>query len=76
MLRGLDEHHNVGFTDAYGDISIFMEEHGFSRQQGFTYLGNENINAVDCVLVSQKLSKSFPWLSDCIKYINMYRRVL
>lgn len=35
--------------------------------------GGESINAVNCVLIVQKLAKKYPWFSTCVKDIRMLR---
>ena len=50
-----------------------MEKNGFKWQQGSVYFGDESINAVNCVMVVQKLAKKFPWFSACVKDVRMLR---
>ena len=66
-------YHGNNYQNAYGDIRKFMEENGFTWQQGSVYFGDENINAVTCVMVVQKLAKKFPWFSACVKDVRMLR---
>lgn len=61
------------YQNAYGDIRKFMEENGFKWQQGSVYFGDETINAVNCVMVVQKLAKKFPWFPACVKDVRMLR---
>jgi virulence-associated protein VapD len=67
------QYHNESSTNAYGDIRKFMEANDFDWIQGSVYFGNENINAVNCVLTVQKLAKTYPWFSVCVKDIRMLR---
>lgn len=68
-----DSYHGNNYQNAYGDIRKFMEENNFKWQQGSVYFGNENINAVNCVMVVQKLAKKFPWFTACVKDVRMLR---
>lgn len=66
-------YHGNNYQNAYGDIRKFMEENGFKWQQGSVYFGGEDINAVKCVTVVQKLAKTFPWFPACVKDVRMLR---
>lgn len=64
----LDNHNN-----AYKSIRDFMEKNGFKWKQGSVYFGDETINAVNCVIIIQKLAKEYPWFSTCCKDVRMLR---
>jgi len=68
-----DQYHNPSSTNAYGDIRKFMEANNFDWQQGSVYFGNDKINAVNCIMVIQKLARTFPWFSACVKDVRMLR---
>jgi virulence-associated protein VapD len=68
-----EQYHNDSSTNAYGDIRKFMEANHFKWQQGSVYFGDETINAVNCVLIIQKLSKTYPWFVACVKDVRMLR---
>ena len=68
-----EQYHNPSATNAYGDIRRFMESNNFSWQQGSVYFGNEKINAVNCVILIQKLAKEYPWFTACVKDVRMLR---
>ena len=68
-----NEYHNTSATNAYGDIRKFMEANNFNWQQGSVYFGNDKINAVTCVMTIQKLAKTYPWFSACVKDVRMLR---
>ncbi|MEA1956551.1 MAG: virulence factor [Campylobacterota bacterium] len=68
-----EQYHNESSTNAYGDIRKFMEANNFNWQQGSVYFGNETINAVNCVMVIQKLAKAYPWFTACVKDVRMLR---
>ena len=54
-------------------IKIYMIENGFIWKQGNIYFGNENITAVNCVVVIQKLAQKYSWLSTYAKEVRMLR---
>jgi virulence-associated protein VapD len=68
-----NEYHTPSSTNAYGDIRKFMEANGFDWQQGSVYFGNDKMTAVQCVLIIQKLAKTYPWFSACAKDVRMLR---
>lgn len=68
-----NEYHNSSSTNAYGDIRKFMEANNFEWQQGSVYFGKDDMTAVKCVVIIQKLSKEYPWFSACAKDVRMLR---
>ena len=54
-------------------IKTHMTENGFIWKQGNIYFGNENITAVSCVVVIQKLAQKYSWFSTCVKEVRMLR---
>src|SRR5580704_15713950 len=46
-------YHNPSWQNAYSDISRILHEHGFTRQQGSVYFGDDTVDAVRCVLAVQ-----------------------
>ena len=61
-------------NNAYADIRRFLTANGFEWMQGSTYLfGNETIDAVRCVRVTQRLAKKFPWFTPSVRDIRMLR---
>lgn len=61
------------WRNAYADIRRVLERHGFAWQQGSVYLGNENTNAVSCVLAVMDLTRSLPWFAASARDIRMLR---
>ena len=59
--------------NACDDIRKFMETNNFTWQQGGMYFGNKKATAVSCVLVIQKLAKTYSWFAVCAKDIRMLR---
>jgi virulence-associated protein VapD len=61
------------YTNAYGDIRKVLEPFGFNWQQGSVYFGDEEMNAVKCVLAAQAVSNAYPWFKSCVRDIRMLR---
>ena len=61
------------YNNAYTEIGKVLQRNGFIRQQGSVYFGNENINAVTCVLAAIDLSRSLSWFSGSVRDIRMLR---
>jgi virulence-associated protein VapD len=66
-------YHNESYNNAYLDIRRFLLERGFDWQQGSVYFGNSTINAVKCVMITQKLSQTFSWFGASVRDIRMLR---
>lgn len=64
---------NPSWKNAYGDIRKTLEPLGFSWQQGSVYFGNDRINAVQCVLAAQTLSRTYAWFKVAVRDIRMLR---
>lgn len=72
--KALEQHYpNSNWRKAYDDIAVFLEEYGFSRQQGSVYFGNDEVDAVTCVTAVQDLSAEYSWLEHCVSDIRMLR---
>jgi virulence-associated protein VapD len=60
--------------NAYGEVRRILVEEGFEWQQGSVYFGNpEKIDAVRCVLASQRLAQELTWFSEAVHDIRMLR---
>lgn len=68
-----DVYHNESYNNAYNEIRTALENYGFDWMQGSTYFGNENVDAVTCVLAVQDLASKFDWFSPAIRDIRMLR---
>ncbi len=66
-------YHNPSWQNAYADIGRTLAQHGFSRQQGSVYFGDETVDAVRCVLAVQALSRAHVWFTAAVKDIRMLR---
>jgi virulence-associated protein VapD len=65
--------HNASWQNAYGDMARTLGAHGFTRQQGSVYFGNDNVDAVRCVLAVQDLSRTHVWFRNAVRDIRMLR---
>ena len=63
----------TSWRNAYTDIRNALDERGFEWRQGSVHFGNENVTAVDCVLVVQDMTHRFPWFSPSVRDIRMLR---
>jgi virulence-associated protein VapD len=61
------------WNNAYAEIRRFLVDRGFGWQQGRTYFGDENVDAVSCVLTIQDLTSAFDWFSAFVRGIRMLR---
>lgn len=66
-------YHNESYNNAYEDIRKVFEAHGFTRQQGSVYFGNENVTPVNCVLAVQEMQKLHAWFGKAVRDIRMLR---
>jgi virulence-associated protein VapD len=72
-IESLKQNYGDPYNNAYTEIRRVLQSHGFSPQQGSVYFGNENVNAVSCVLAAQDLSRQLPWFSTSVRDIRMLR---
>lgn len=61
------------WNNAYGEIQRVLARHGFARQQGSVYFGDNTVNAVTCVLAAMDLSRSLAWFAISVRDIRMLR---
>lgn len=66
-------YHNASYNNAYEDIRKAFEGHGFSRQQGSVYFGNDTVTPVTCVLAVQEAQRMHPWFGKAVRDIRMLR---
>jgi CRISPR-associated endonuclease Cas2 len=66
-------YHNESWRNAYSDVRKALEGHGFERVQGSVYFGNDDVDAVTCVLAVQALTADFDWFGPAVKDIRMLR---
>ena len=68
-----DNYEGTTYHSAYKFIKDYMLANGFEWKQGSVYFGKETINAVNCVVIVQKLAKLYPWFATCVKDVRMLR---
>lgn len=61
------------WNSCYAKIERVLLSHGFSRQQGSLYFGDENSNPVSCIKAVQELDQSYLWFGAAVKDIRMLR---
>ena len=66
-------YHATTWQNAYSDIRRVLSKHGFTRQQGGVYFGDDSVDAVRCVLAVQELTKAYSWFGPCVRDIRMLR---
>ena len=64
---------NDSWRNAYADIRNYLSDRGFEWMQGSTYFGSEDVDAVTCVTIIQKLSRKFDWFEGSVRDIRMLR---
>lgn len=72
-IESLKLNYGDPYSNAYSEIGKVLRRNGFTCQQGSVYFGNENINAVTCVLAVIEVSKSLPWFATSVRDIRMLR---
>ncbi|MCX8508583.1 MAG: virulence factor [Rhodobacteraceae bacterium] len=66
-------YHNDSWQNAYNDVGRALRSHGFDRTQGAVCFGNDNVDAVTCVLAVQQLTSEFAWFGPAVRDIRMLR---
>ncbi len=72
-MESLRDHYGDPYNNAYLEIRKVLQRHGFNWQQGSVYFGDEQINAVTCVLAAIDLAASLPWFPASVRDIRMLR---
>ncbi|WP_157602320.1 virulence factor [Sphingomonas sp. PR090111-T3T-6A] len=57
----------------YAKIQTVFAEHGFGRVQGSVYFGDQDSDAVRCVLAVQDVDRRFAWFGRAVKDLRMLR---
>lgn len=61
------------WQNAYKDIERFLRTHGFDRQQGSVYFGNDEVDVVRCQTVVQLMTLEFSWFGPAVSDLRMLR---
>jgi len=64
---------SLSWQNAYADVGRFLRQHGFDRQQGSVYFGDETVDVVRCQLAVQQLTAEFDWFAPSVTDIRMLR---
>ncbi|NIJ34093.1 virulence factor [Sphingomonas oligoaromativorans] len=57
----------------YAKIQSVFAEHGFGRVQGSVYFGDQDSDAVRCVLAVQDADRRFSWFGRAVRDLRMLR---
>lgn len=57
----------------YDKIERVLGHHGFHRQQGSVYFGDEETNPVTCVTAVQALDNQYAWFGRTVRDLRMLR---
>jgi virulence-associated protein VapD len=71
MLK--ERYHNASWQNGYQDIARVLARHGFDRQQGSVYFGNDQVDPVRCVLAIQDVARECPWFRAVVSDVRMLR---
>jgi len=66
-------YHNDSWNNGYQDIYRVLEKHGFVRQQGSVYFGDDKMDPVRVVLAVQDVVRECPWFRAAVRDIRMLR---
>lgn len=74
-VKQLQQHYHVpSYENAYGDLARFLQQRGFSHQQGSVYFGDpETVDAVACMLAVFDLTQEYSWFAPAVRDIRMLR---
>ena len=61
------------WQNAYAEIGRELSAHGFERQQGSVYFGDDTVTAVSCVLAIQDVTRKLPWFGPSVRDVRMLR---
>ena len=59
------------YKRAYRDIHQFMHMNGFERRQHSVYVSINKLTTLDVVDLMERLAETFPWLSQCVREVDM-----
>ena len=68
-----DLYHNDSWQNAYNDVARFLRDHGFERQQGSVYFGDDTVDMVSCQTAIQRLTLTYDWFAPAVTDIRMLR---
>lgn len=62
-----------GWRNCYTQIATTFSEYGFVRQQGSVYFGDEESDAVRCVMAIQDVDRRYSWFGRSVRDLRMLR---
>jgi virulence-associated protein VapD len=68
-----NQYHNESWQNGYEEIRRILAKHGFERQQGSVYFGDDKVDPVRCVLAIQEVVKECPWFRPSVRDVRMLR---
>lgn len=66
-------YHNDSYNNAYDDIKNVLNNFGMNWMRGSMFFGNDDVDAVTCVLAVQELADMFDWFQPSVRDIRMLR---
>jgi virulence-associated protein VapD len=64
---------NASWQNASFDVERGLKKFGFERRQGSVYFGNDDVDAVTCVLAVQDLTSAYAWFRPSVTDVRMLR---
>lgn len=61
------------WRNCYEKIALVFREFGFARVQGSVYFGDENSDAVHCVMAVQEADRRYAWFASAVRDLRMLR---
>jgi virulence-associated protein VapD len=68
-----ERHCGPNWRGCYARIGDVFAEFGFGRVQGSVYFGDENSDAVHCVMAVQAADTRFAWFAQVVRDLRMLR---
>lgn len=59
--------------NAWAKIARVLQNHGFTRQQGSVFYGNENTSAMTCAAAVLELHDKYTWFWEVVRDMRMLR---
>lgn len=63
----------TGWKGCYEKIERILTAHGFARQQGSLFFGDEDSNAVSCFTAVRALDDKYQWFGRIVRDLRMLR---
>ena len=63
----------TNWRNCYPRIASVFAEFGFTRVQGSVFFGDDNSDAVHCVMAVQEADRRFAWFAQVVRDLRMLR---